>query len=55
MTARSALYRAARLLGDYNAARRGPASLGRREVRKSVYRRTNRATSRALRSFGLGR
>jgi hypothetical protein len=45
------LYRTARLLGDVQAAQRGPAAYAKRVVRKSVYRqsgRLGRAISRAL-------
>ena len=48
MTLRSSLYRAARLLGDVQAAQRGPASLARRMVRKRVYRAWNRPLRRWL-------
>ncbi len=50
---RSQLSRAARDLGDVQAAAKGPSPLARREVRKTVYRHTNRLTRRVLRSFGL--
>jgi hypothetical protein len=50
---RSSLYRWARLLGDVEAAGKGPKSYGRRLVRKAVYRRTNGQTRRLLRAFGL--
>lgn len=50
---RSQLYRAARDLGDIEAASRGPGALGRRVVRRRVYRTTNRWTRRLLRGFGL--
>lgn len=53
MRARSALYQAARILGDLQAAQRGPAPLGRRLVRKQAYRITNRALARGLRRAGL--
>lgn len=36
--ARRGLYRAARTLGDVDAAAHGPAALGKRIVRKRVYR-----------------
>lgn len=48
---RSQLYRAARDLGDIEAAEKGPAAYGRRVVRRSVYRRTNGALGRLLRSL----
>ena len=50
---RSQLYRGARDLGNLQAARRGPASYGKRVVRRKVYRSTNRLTGKFLRSFGL--
>lgn len=51
---RSDLYGIARLLGDVSAARRGPAALGRRVVRRGAYRATNAALWRALKRAGLG-
>jgi hypothetical protein len=51
--ARRSLYRWARLLGDLEAAEKGPGPLGRRLVRKAVYRRTGGLTRRLLRSLGL--
>jgi hypothetical protein len=50
---RSQLYQAARDLGNVEAAEKGPASYGRRVVRRKVYRSTNRLTGRFLRKFGL--
>ena len=50
---RSALYRWARVLGDVEAAEKGPTSFGKRVVRRAVYRNTNRATRRFLRLMGL--
>lgn len=50
---RSQLYRAARDLGNVQAARRGPSAYGKRIVRRAVYRRTNRSVGRLLRGFGL--
>ena len=52
-TFRSQLYRAARTLGTAQAAAQGPAALARRQVRRAVYRRSNRATGSLLRAFGL--
>lgn len=52
---RSTLYRAARLLGDAQAASRGPAPLAKRYARKAVYRRTNSATRSLLKGLGLSR
>ncbi len=39
---RSALYRLARLLGDLQAARRGPKALAKRMVRKALWRKLGR-------------
>ena len=50
---RSQLYRAARDLGNIEAAEKGPASYGKRVVRRKVYRKTNTATGKFLRRFGL--
>ncbi len=50
---RSQLYRAARDLGNIEAAEKGPASYGKRVVRRKVYRTTNTATARFLRKLGL--
>ncbi|MGH9101515.1 MAG: hypothetical protein ACRDYD_00795 [Acidimicrobiales bacterium] len=53
---RSQLYRAARDLGNAQAARRGGASgTARRYARRAVYRRTNHLTGSLLRALGLGR
>jgi hypothetical protein len=52
---RSQLYRAARDLGNIEAAERGPASYGRRVVRRKVYRTTNGSLQRAMRKLGLWR
>jgi hypothetical protein len=51
---RSQLYRAARDLGNVEAAEKGPASYGRRVVRRKVYRATNGALSKVLRGFLKG-
>jgi hypothetical protein len=50
---RSQLYRAARDLGNIEAAEKGPVSYGRRVVRRKIYRRTNSALGKLLRSLGL--
>ena len=52
---RSQLYRAARDLGNLQAAEKGPVSYGKRVARRKVYRRTNTALGRLLRGFGLSR
>jgi hypothetical protein len=46
---RSQLYRAARDLGNVEAAEKGPASYGKRIVRRKVYRSTNKVTGGFLR------
>lgn len=53
MSGRQALYAAARLFGDLSAARRGPAAMGRRLVRRQAYRTTNALLGRGLRRWGL--
>lgn len=50
---RNQLYRAARDLDNLEAAERGPASYGRRVIRRRVYRTTNGLTRRLLRGAGL--
>jgi len=50
---RSQLYRAARDLGNVQAASRGPGSYARRVARRKVYRSTNGLTRKVLRWFGL--
>ncbi|HUI02706.1 MAG TPA: hypothetical protein VLZ77_04140 [Acidimicrobiales bacterium] len=48
---RSQLYRAARDLGNVEAASKGPASYGRRVVRRKVYAKTNGLLGKALRGL----
>jgi hypothetical protein len=50
---RSQLYRAARDLGNVQAARGGPTSYGKRVVRRKVYRTTNGINRRVLKDLGL--
>ena len=50
---RSQLYRAARDLGNVQAASRGPGSYARRVARLKVYRTTNGVTRDLLRDLGL--
>lgn len=50
---RHLLYRSATVLGDLSAARRGPAAMGKRLVRKRAHRVTGGATQRVLRRVGL--
>ncbi len=42
-----------RVLGNVQAASKGPTAYAKRAVRRKVYRRTSTATGRALRAFGL--
>jgi len=51
---RSQLYRAARDLGNVEAAGKGPAAYGRRVVRRKVYRQTNGALGKLLRGILKG-
>lgn len=51
---RSQLYRAARDLGNIEAAEKGPGAYGRRVVRRRVYRTVNGGLSRLLRSVLRG-
>jgi hypothetical protein len=51
---RSQLYRAARDLGNIEAAEKGPASYGRRVVRRKVYSKTNGALGKFLRGILRG-
>jgi hypothetical protein len=46
---RSQLYRAARDLGNIEAAEKGPGAYGKRVVRRKVYRKTNSITGSFLR------
>ncbi len=50
---RSQLYRGARDLGNLEAAKQGPTSLGKRYVRRAAYRKTNTGLGGILRAFGL--
>ena len=50
---RSQLYRAARDLGNVQAASKGPTSYGKRVVRRKVYRTTNGINQRVLKEMGL--
>jgi hypothetical protein len=47
----SMLFRLARASATGRAARKGPAALGRRQVRRAVYRRTGGQTGRVLRKL----
>jgi len=50
---RSQLYRAARDMGNVQAAAKGPRAYSKRMVRRKVYRTTNGMTRHLLRGFGL--
>jgi hypothetical protein len=50
---RSQLYRAARDMGNIQAARGGRTSYGKRVVRRKVYRTTNGINRRVLKDLGL--
>jgi hypothetical protein len=50
---RSQLYRAARDLGNVEAAEKGPGSYAKRVARRKVYRTTNGMTRHLLKGFGL--
>lgn len=49
---RSQTYRAARDLGNVQAAMKGPSALSKRYVRRAVLR-TNKNLMRSMRKFGL--
>lgn len=48
---RSQLYRAARDLGNVEAAAKGPTAYGKRVVRRKVYARTNGFVGKLLRGL----
>jgi hypothetical protein len=48
---RSQLYRAARDLGNVQAAEKGPGAYGKRVVRRKVYAKSNGLTGKFLRSL----
>jgi len=50
---RSQLYRAARDLGNVQAAAKGPGAYGKRVARRAVYRKGNSGIRKVLRVFGL--
>jgi hypothetical protein len=47
------LYRSARILGDLEAASRGPSAYGKRVVRRAAYRKSGSLTRQLLRAFKL--
>jgi hypothetical protein len=52
---RSMLYRDARMLGNIEAAAKGPAAYSRRYARRKVYAKTNGLSRKFLRSLGLSK
>ena len=50
---RSQFYRAARDMGNIEAASKGPASYEKRVIRRKVYRKSNSITRSILEGFGL--
>jgi hypothetical protein len=50
---RTEMYRGARILGNLEAAERGPSAYAKRVARRKVYAKTNGATRTLLRSLGL--
>ncbi len=48
---RSQLYRAARDLGNVQAAEKGPTAYGKRVVRRKVYRKSNTVVGQVMRVF----
>jgi hypothetical protein len=50
---RSQLYRAARDIGNIEAAEKGPKSYGKRVVRRKVYAKANGLTGKFLKRLGL--
>jgi hypothetical protein len=53
MSLRSFLYKSARLLGNVEAATKGPGPFVKRRVRAKVYGKVNGQLSRSLRKIGL--
>ncbi len=47
------LYRLARASATGRAARKGPASLAKRQMRRAVYRQEGRETRKLFKMFGL--
>jgi hypothetical protein len=52
---RSQFYRAARDLGNIEAASQGTTAFGKRYARRRVYAKTNGITRKLLRSIGLSK
>jgi len=50
---RSQLYRAARDLGNVQAATKGPGAYAKRVARRKVYAKSNTLTRSLMRGFGL--
>jgi len=49
------MYRTARIMGDLEAAQKGPSAYSKRVLRKKMYRRSNSVTRQLLRMVGLSR
>lgn len=49
------MYREARMLGNVQAAARGPLPFAKRYARRKVYAKSNILTRRMLRDLGLSR
>jgi hypothetical protein len=54
MTLRSFLYKSARLLGNVDAATKGPVPYVKRRARAKVYAKVNGGLWRSLKKVGLG-
>ena len=52
---RSEMYRTARVMGDIEAAEKGPSADGTRVLRKNMDRRSNAVTRKPRRMVGLTR
>lgn len=52
---RSQLYREARILGNAQAAAKGPVAYGKRYVRRKAYAKSSSLTRTLLRTLGLTR
>ncbi len=52
---RGQLYRAARDIGNAEAASKGPSAYSKRVVRRRAYRTTNSLTRKFLRGLGLSK
>jgi hypothetical protein len=52
---RSQLYRDARIMGNLQAAAKGPGAYAQRYARRKTYAKTNAGTHALLRALGLSR